>query len=142
MQNKYIKNFDEWNVKKKEIDSHKNSPFFSERDIWWCYVGINIDNEMDGKNKDFERPVLILKKINNTSAWILPITSNLKNNSYIYPLESRASYVSISQWKNISSKRLLRKEARISEKEFAQIIIRIKFLLTFPNETLPNLSTG
>lgn len=95
---------------------------------------------MDGKNKDFERPVLILKKINNTSALILPITSTYKDNSYIYPLNSGVSYVSISQLKNISTKRLLRKEGRISESEFAQIIIRIKFLLTFHNETSPNLS--
>ena len=136
----YEKDFDGWNKRKQEINSSKDAPFFNEREIWWCSLGINVDIEMDGKNDLYERPVLILKKINNISAWILPISSKYKDNSYIYPLRTFNSSVSISQWKNISAKRLIRKEVRISVEEFAHIIIRIKFLLTFPNETSPNLS--
>lgn len=136
----YEKDFDGWNRKKQQINLSKKEPFFNERDIWWCSLGINIDTEMDGKNELYERPVLILKKINQRSAWILPVSTKYKNNSYIYQLKNSQSCVSISQWKNISAKRLIRKEGRISIDEFAHIIIRIKFLLTFQNETSPNLS--
>lgn len=135
---KYFKDFDRWNERKKKIDAVGIGLFFNEREIWWCSLGVNIDIEMDGKNKLYERPVLILKKINHQSAWILPITSTFKDNTYIYRLETIQSYVSISQLKLISAKRLLRKEARISISEFAQIIIRIKHLLTFYNETSPD----
>ncbi len=135
MLNEHQKDYDKWNDKKKEINRLSNTPFFNERDVWWCSLGINIDVEMDGKNALYERPVLILKKINQQSAWILPISSTIKENSYIYVLKSQLSSVSISQLKSISSKRLLRKEGRISIDEYAQIIIRIKYLITSHNET-------
>lgn len=135
MNKKYIKNFDKWNSKKKSINNLEGRPFFNEREIWWCSIGVNIDIEMDGKSDYYERPVLIIKKINNQSAWILPITSTNKENPYIYPLRNNESFVSLSQFRSISSKRLLRKESRISIEEFAHIIIRLKYLLTFFNET-------
>mgnify|MGYP000853842499 CR=1 FL=1 len=135
MNKKYSKDFDTWNVTKKEINISNNKPFFNEREIWWCSIGINIDIEMDGKSDFYERPILIIKKINNQSALIAPIISRNKDNAYIYPLTTIPSFISISQMRTISVKRLLRKELRISVDEFAQIIIRIKHLLTFYNET-------
>lgn len=125
----YFKNFDDWNKLKKGIDKTIKTPFFNEREIWWCSLGVNIDIEMDGKNSLYSRPVLILKKINHKSIWIIPLTSTRKEGLYLYPLKNIDSSVSISQLKNISSKRLLRKEGRISIKEYAHIIIRIKYLL-------------
>ncbi len=134
----YFKDFDTWNVRKKKIDATSIRLFFNEREIWRCSLGVNIDIEMDGKNQLYERPVLILKKINHQSAWILPITSTTKQNVYMYPLKAIGSHVSISQLRVISVKRLLRKESRITIEEYAQIIIRIKYLLTAHNETSPN----
>lgn len=134
----YLKDFDNWNIKKKEINASSSELFFNEREIWWCSLGINIDVEMDGKNCFYERPVLILKKINYRSAWILPLTSTRKDSIYLYPLKTMDSSVAISQIRNISNKRLIRKEARISIEEYVHIIIRLKYLLTFPNETSPN----
>ncbi len=131
---KYYKDFDNWNIKKKEINSIDDSPFFNEGEIWWCSVGVNIDVEIDGKSNLFERPVLIIKKINYQSAWIVPITSTYRDSIYQYSLKTISSYVSISQMRNISNKRLLRKVTRISMEEYAHIIIRIKYIL-LQNET-------
>lgn len=36
---------------------------FYEREIWWCSLGVNIGFEQDGTNDLFERPVLVIKKI-------------------------------------------------------------------------------
>ncbi len=61
------KDFDNWNEKKKAIEGRFSNIIFRERDIWWCSVGINVGNESCGKGKDFQRPVIILKKLNQNS---------------------------------------------------------------------------
>lgn len=132
---KYFKDFDNWNRRKKKINEAMPIVYFYEREIWWISMGTNVGVEIDGKNSFFERPVLIIKKINKDLAWILPITSSGKENPYMYYLQVMDSFISISQFKCISTKRLLRKEGIISINEFAQIIIRILFLLTTHNET-------
>ncbi len=110
----YKKDFDGWNKRKKEINSLERGPFFYEGEIWWSSYGINVGTEMDGKNDLFERPILIIKKINEERMLAVPLT-----------------YVSLSQIREIDSKRLIRCDGRISLKEYAHIIIRIKYLFTF-----------
>lgn len=129
------KDFDTWNTVKRVLDLVNNKFFFQEGEVWWCAIGINVGVEIDGKNKMFERPVLIIKKINLQSCIIAPLTNTPKDTIFVYPLRTLQSYVSISQIKVVSNKRLLRKECRISIQEFAQIIIRIKYIFTFYNET-------
>ena len=59
------KDFNLWNSEKQNIDRKFLKDFyFSEREIWWCSVGINVGVEVNGKNSKFERPVLVLKKFN------------------------------------------------------------------------------
>ncbi len=62
----YKKEFDLWNSKKKLFNGKPLSKhfYFHEREVWWCGIGINIGVEIDGKNSDFERPVLVVKKFN------------------------------------------------------------------------------
>ena len=67
------KNLDiiEWSKKKIEINNSNKYPrFFKEREIWWASIGSNVGSEEDGKNNDFERPVLILKKFNKDLNWL------------------------------------------------------------------------
>lgn len=53
----------EWTKLKMRIHSKEERIiYFNEREVWWASVGINIGNEVDGKNGYFERPVLVLKK--------------------------------------------------------------------------------
>ena len=134
----YIKDYDGWNNLKKKIDTDVDSPFFYEGEIWWCSLGVNIGVEIDGKEGLFNRPVLIIKKINLQSAWVAPLTSTFKNHLYIYPLTTITSNISLSQMRSISSKRLSRRVVRISMKEYVHIIIRIKYIFTFQNETPPD----
>ena len=49
-----------------------------EREIWWCSLGVNVGHEEDGKNEQFERPALILKKWSNKTVIILPMTTKTK----------------------------------------------------------------
>jgi mRNA interferase MazF len=134
MNKEYKKDFDGWNEKKKEVNSIEDSPFFYEGEIWWCSLGVNIDVEIDGKNTYFERPVLIIKKVNLQSALVIPITKTYKDSTYVYHIKTISSNVVISQMRSISNKRLLRKVCRINIKEYAHIIIRLKYIFTFSNE--------
>ena len=43
------KDFDGWNKLKKEIDI-RNPIYVSERDVWFCSVGINVGSEQSGKS--------------------------------------------------------------------------------------------
>ncbi|MFA7000331.1 MAG: type II toxin-antitoxin system PemK/MazF family toxin [Candidatus Paceibacterota bacterium] len=127
----YIKDFDNWNKKKKIIDQ-KEIPlgmFFNEREIWWGSLGLNIGYEQDGKNENFERPLLIIRKFNNDIVWALPLTTIAKDNRFHYKLKSSGSFVILSQVRLVSTKRFLRLVETINENEFNEIIIKIKGLL-------------
>jgi len=117
-----MKNFDEWNKLKKLLDK-RNIIYCHEKEIWWCSLGLNIGYEEDGKNVNFERPVLVLKKFNKDILWILPTTSRIKTNRFYYKVYFKGKYSSIilSQIRVVSSKRLLRRIARIEKEEFRKI---------------------
>jgi len=128
----YFKDFDRWHIVKKETDKKKDMEvFFHEREIWWCTIGTNIGSEIDGKSKYFERPVLIIKKFNKTTLWIVPITSKPKIGKYYYTFNwnKRDQSVVLSQLKLISVKRLGRRMGIVSEGNFLDIKSNIVGLL-------------
>jgi mRNA interferase MazF len=126
----YTKDFDSWNNKKKIIDKKEISEdiFFNEREIWWGSLGLNIGYEQDGKNENFERPLLIIRKFNKGIVWALPLTTIAKDNKFHYKLKSSGSFVILSQVRLISTKRLLRLVETINENDFNEIIIKVKSL--------------
>ena len=127
------KNFDEWNSLKKIIDVNKREVFGYPREVWWCSLGINIGVEIDGKNENFERPVIIIKVYNKETMLVLPTTSKEKKDEFHIPIEIDAQnletkefykkivYVKLTQSRVISNKRLLRKVDVINEEDFKKI---------------------
>ncbi len=69
------KDFDTWNKMKKELNRLPIDRFAHAREIWWCSLGLNVGAEIDGKNENFERPVIVLKVYNVETMLVLPITS-------------------------------------------------------------------
>jgi mRNA interferase MazF len=128
------KDFDKWNIEKKLVNEKAINLdlFFHTREIWWCSSGLNIGVEVDGKNENFERPVLIIKKFNSHMIWVLPLTTKSKENKYYFRIKHNDihSCIVLSQIKTISTKRLLRKIGTISENDFNEIISEIKNILT------------
>jgi mRNA interferase MazF len=124
------KNFNKWNSEKKIVDNKiiNKDLFFYPREIWWCSAGLNIGVEANGKNDNFERPILIIKKFNSEMIWTLPLTTQGKENKYYYKLEHELvkSWVVISQIKTLSTKRLLRKVGSISESDFKNVICKLQ----------------
>ncbi|HCC06081.1 TPA: hypothetical protein DEP94_01830 [Candidatus Nomurabacteria bacterium] len=127
------KDFDAWNKEKKVTDKKtvNRNLFFYAREIWWCSAGLNIGVEADGKNENFERPMLIIKKFNTDMIWVLPLTTKEKQNKYHHKLEHEIikSWVILSQIKTISTKRLLRKIGSISDLDFKEVILKVQDII-------------
>ena len=128
------KDFDSWNRQKKGIDVQKvhKQLFFSTREVWWSAYGLNIGSEENGKNKNFERPVIIIRKFNAEMIWVLPLTTKQKSGKFYHKLERPLddSSVIISQIKTISTKRLIRKIGTITEKDYFEILQKVHNILT------------
>ena len=126
----YVKDFDNWHTSKKIIHEKFKNIVCSEREVWWCSLGVNIGIEEDGKRNIFERPVLIIKKVNARCSWVLPLSSSLQQNIYRYTLTDTQTQVILSQIRTIDNKRLLRKMSIISRDEFSEIINKIIEILS------------
>jgi mRNA-degrading endonuclease toxin of MazEF toxin-antitoxin module len=145
MDKEYIKRFDEWNAYCKSLDSSEFKGFFYEREVWWCALGVNVGSEQDGKNENFERPVLVLRKIRHDLLTIIPLTSKITDHDYRITalVAGQTSQLLISQVRTVSSKRLLRRIGRIRISVFQKAVIETaRFLLSAEadGETPPNLS--
>ena len=59
-----MKDFDKWNIEKKKIDYNIKNILPKKREIWWLSIGLNVGVEEDGKNNNFEQPILVMKVFN------------------------------------------------------------------------------
>ena len=135
MQNeKGIKDFDGWNTSKKNINRKAGPKNAKRSEVWWCVLGVNIGREQDG-GKTFERPVLVLYRINYFLVLIAPLTSQVKNpkSRFYHKLKTAKvkSTVLISQIRVISTKRLRRQIEKINNDEFKEIIEKISSFYNF-----------
>jgi mRNA interferase MazF len=120
-----MKDFDKWNKIKKKID--EAVPLYvSEREIWYCYIGLNVGSEQNGKHEMFERPVLVLKKVTVNTFIGLPMTSNKKKGSWYVGIDSTNSSAIISQVRLFDTRRLARKIKIITIPEFELVKERLK----------------
>jgi len=123
------KDFDKWNKLKKEINNKKQKFYVKQREIWSVKMWKNVWFEEDWKWEDFERPVLVLKKI-----WIMylciSMTTQWKNNDFYYKLSDTKenSYIILSQAKLFDLKRFHYKIRTVSKDEFLNIQKRLKTL--------------
>lgn len=124
------KDFDTWNKLKKQLDSRDEFPFASPREIWWCSMGLNVGVEINGKNENFERPVVIIRAYNTEMLKIVPLTTKLKVGKFYLKLNTDVSEscAVLSQVRIISAKRLVRKVGKLSEKDFENIKKKLKEL--------------
>jgi mRNA interferase MazF len=130
----YIKDFKGWCGKKEIIDKQNLAPnfFFLKGEVWWVSLGVNVGQEVDGKNESYERPVLIFKKFSDELAWVIPSSSTKKANEYFYPIiyQGKPKNLLLLHMKTISSKRLLRPVFRMKGKEFTLIKERVHDLIS------------
>jgi mRNA interferase MazF len=127
-----MKDFDSWNEFKKKVHSKEKFSLCSEREIWWTSLGLNVGNEQDGTGNDYERPVVILKNINNTTCFIIPLTTSPIDNPYRIPLgkiKGKNAWAAISQLRAIDTKRLHNRVGKINTELFKEIKKALKEIL-------------
>ena len=114
------KDFDTWNESKKELESAPITKYAHPREIWWCSLGVNLGAEIDGKNENFERPVIVMKAYNKETMVILPITTKQKDDEFHHKIQTadKTVWVKLTQMRVISNKRLLRKVDLLNEASF------------------------
>lgn len=84
-------------------------------------MGINIGFEQDGTGKEFDRPVLVIKRFNKDISIVAPLTTSNKNNKYyisIGKIGGKNAKVIISQIKLIDTKRFYKREAILDKETF------------------------
>lgn len=122
---KTIKRFSDWAGLKLDIHLYKDSHavYFKERQIWWATVGQNIGIEQNGKHKNFERPVLVLKKFNAEMFLAVPLSSQFKSGNYrlIFERNGMKFTANLSQIKVMSTKRLLRQLGKMEETDYLRL---------------------
>lgn len=118
------KDFTDWHEKKSLMHAGTREPFFYEQEVWWVALGCNVGHEEDGKNGDYTRPCLILRKFNKNLFLGVPLTSKHREGEYFYPFkyaDGVDSIAMLSQVRALSSARLLRKDGAISQADYAAI---------------------
>jgi mRNA interferase MazF len=112
-----------------KIQNTNKEVYFKEREIWWCHLGFNIGSEENGKGRNFERPILILKKVNNDLFLSVPLTTKNHDQHYKFSvgkINKQKTYVIWTQVRILSQKRLIRKDSILSTNYFKQIRAIIK----------------
>ncbi len=125
------KDFDAWNLYKKDLQNFRKQKNFRVGEVWYCSIGINIGRELDGKNKYFERPILIIKKFNDEMFWAIPLTSKPKEGRYYHTFYYKGvrETAILSQLLRSDIGRLQRMIFRLAEEDVDIIRDRIKQLL-------------
>lgn len=128
------KDFKKWHGQKQDIENDRPRVFFSEREIWFCYLGENVGYEQDGRGEEFLRPVVVLKKFNNEVLWVIPLTKTQKKSKYyfsfVFNTEKDMSVAILSQIRLVDAKHLKYKIGDIKISDFETLKNKIRQLLT------------
>lgn len=126
----YMKDFENWHELKQRLDGKGKLVPYKKRQIWWTSLGVNIGHEIDGKHQSFERPVLVIKKINASSAFVVPLTSTIREGDsrlVSFEINGKKSSAAIAEARKIDVRRFRRifKE-KMSNKDFTNIVKKFK----------------
>jgi mRNA interferase MazF len=119
------KEFDRWGSEKKTLHVRHDAPFYHEREIWWCALGVNVGFEQDGTGKRFDRPVVIIKGFSRQTLFAVPLTGKKKSGRFHFPIgavDGREASAILSQVRVIDTKRLLRKVRMLDDDTFADLV--------------------
>lgn len=118
-----MKDFNDWHKLKIKVEARARLATFREREIWWANIGENVGHEEDRKNGAFSRPILIVRKFNAHLFWGVPMTTQIKDNPYYYPVDFKGKQQSVmlSQLRAWDAKRLTDILGTLPEPEFKNV---------------------
>lgn len=118
----YIKEFDDWTVVKKRINIEERKVNARAGDIRWISFGVNVGSEMDGKGPSYTRPGLIVNVIGSHYALVVPTSTKIRQVPGYISLNwnTRPMALCIHQMRVVSSKRILNRIGKISERKLEE----------------------
>jgi mRNA interferase MazF len=128
------KDFPAWLSKKTHLNASTQIPYFKEREVWWASIGHNIGDEEDGKNDDFSRPVLIIRKFNNRFFYGVPLSSKIKSGPYYHVLrvKGRTNVALLSHLRDYDARRLINKLDTVTRADYCLIQEKLAAIITRP----------
>lgn len=126
------KDFCGWHSKESYLNNIQKVPFFREREIWFCHLGANIGHEQDGVGCDFLRPVLVLRKFNQSVFWAIPLTRAVNEDEYhlrFFSVSGEESFAILSQIRLMDARRLNHQAGDMDEPDFLILKQKLKALL-------------
>lgn len=127
------KRLESWNILKIKLDMKDRVFHPKKRDIWLAHLGINVGHEQDGSGDYFQRPVVILKRLNFQTFVVIPLTSRKKTGSFYFPLytsQKKQSIAILAQIRVLDQKRFIRKVGVVPKEKFQKLTKRIGTFLT------------
>lgn len=125
------KDFDNWNTKKKELEEVKEKFLFKTGDIWWCSVGLNVKAESCGKGEQYQRPVLVLKKVSAESFIGIPLSTQEKTGTWFIDItiHGEKRYALLYQIRMFSTNRFQRRLTSLDDTDFIRVKEKLEALL-------------
>lgn len=125
-----INDYNLWNVVKIQIATAKPKNIQNGH-IYWTKIGKNVGCEVFGKNANFIRPVLVIKRFDIKSSLFLgiPLSSKIKNNpqSYIFTdSKGKRQNALLNQMRVFDTRRIVSRCSKINENELQKIRDKIK----------------
>ena len=119
MENEYS----DWMILKEKIHKSGSVTKFSEGQIWWAALGKNIGVEINGKHRDFSRPVVIFKKLSHQCFLAIPLTSQPHSGTWYteFAFRGKQEYAVLSQIRMLSVSRLCNRMGKLSTGDFKKI---------------------
>lgn len=113
------KNFSDWFHLKPAIHYKGVYRDFKEGDVWWCAMGENVGVEINGKNEEFSRPVLVLRKLSRFGFMGVPLTSQKHQGTWYVPFEfkNREQIAVLAQARVLSVFRLYKKMGTVPDSD-------------------------
>ena len=123
--------FSEWMTVKEKIHETGAITKFSEGQIWWAALGKNVGVEINGKHKDFSRPVIIFKKLSHQCFLAIPLTSQPHSGSWYaeFNFRDKQEYAVLSQIRMMSVSRLYNRMGKLSTGDFKKIKVSFRKLI-------------
>jgi mRNA interferase MazF len=120
------KDFPRWSERKSQLNDISSIFVFKEREIWFCYLGLNVGYEENGDVRAFLRPVIILKKFSNMTFFAIPLTRTPRfGKEYFTVIDSHGvSFAMLSQGRTLDGRRLKYNSRTMPEDEFESLKLR------------------
>lgn len=129
------KDFDNWNLKKKSLEGRDKKFLFNESEVWWCSVGLNVSVESCGKGAEFQRPVLVLKKLSKNSSIGIPLSTQEKTGTWFtdISIHNEKRFALLYQVRMFSTNRFQRRLATLDSTDFIRVKEKLSQLLELSN---------